>query len=116
MALITQRTWIFGRFAKVELEMCNIGYLSKTHLKPKSCEISFAHNLFINYLIVLKPCTKHDSDTALFCARFRNNWTTETNVMDEQDFTRFEFKMDGYPISQDPKRSFNQYQNRPGDG
>ena len=28
--------------------LCNIGYPFETHLKPKSCEISFAQNLWIH--------------------------------------------------------------------
>ena len=38
-------------------------------------------------------CTEHGSDTAVLCAKFQNDWTTETDVMDEQNFARFEFKM-----------------------
>ena len=32
---------------------CHIGYPSETHVKLKSREISFAHDLFISYLVVL---------------------------------------------------------------
>ena len=31
--------------------------------------------------------------TAVPCAKVQNDWATETNVMDEQDFASFEFKM-----------------------
>ena len=49
-------------------------------LKLKSCEISFANKLFISYSIVL-------------CAKFQNNWTIETDVVEERDFVGFEVKM-----------------------
>ena len=40
----------------------NIWYLSEIYLKPKSCEASFAHNLFPSYLIVSKwCCNEHGS-------------------------------------------------------
>ena len=73
--------------------LCNVGYLSETHLKLKSHEILFAHNLLLRYAIVLKFGTEHSSDTAVFCTKFQNNWKTGTDVMDEQVLTRFEFKM-----------------------
>ena len=31
--------------------------------------------------------------TAVHCAKFQNDWTTETDVWDERDFARFEFKL-----------------------
>ena len=74
-------------------DLCNIGYLSGAHFKPKSCEISFARNLFLGYSIILKFCTEHGSDTAVLCAKFQNDWMNETDVMDEQVFARFEFKI-----------------------
>ena len=40
--------------------LCNIGYLSETHLELKSDEVSFVHSLFCKYAIVLKFCTMHD--------------------------------------------------------
>ena len=63
--------------------------LSKWPPTLKSHEILFAHNLFISYLIALKFCTEHGSDTAVLCAKFQNDWTV---VVDERDFARFEFK------------------------
>ena len=39
--------------------LCDMGYPSETHLIHKSHEISFGHNLFFNYLVVLKSCTEH---------------------------------------------------------
>ena len=72
----------------------NKGYPSEAHLKPKSLDIWFYHNLFINYPIVSKFSTEHGSNTAVLCAKFQNDdWITETDVMEERDFARFEFKM-----------------------
>ena len=73
--------------------LCNIGYPSETHGKLKSREISFAHNLFINYPIVLNFCTVHGSITAVLCAKFQNDWTIARDIIDERVFARFEFKM-----------------------
>ena len=64
--------------------MCNIGYPSETHLKLKSREISFVHNTRFNCPIVLKFCTEHGN---------QNDWKLDMAVMNERDFTRFEFKM-----------------------
>ena len=38
----------------VPVALCSMGYLPETHLKLKSCGVSFAHNLFNDYPIVLK--------------------------------------------------------------
>ena len=38
-------------------------------------------------------CTEHGSITAVHCAKFQTDWTIETDVMDERDFARIEFKM-----------------------
>ena len=46
-----------------------------------------------SYVIILKFCTEHSSDTAVLCAKFQIDWTTVMDVMDNQDFFRFEFKM-----------------------
>ena len=59
--------------------LCIIEYPSETPLKPKSCEISFGHNLLVNYPIALKFCTERN--TAVLCGKFQNNWTTETDVI-----------------------------------
>ena len=71
--------------------LCNIGYPSETYLKPKSHKISFAHNILISNLIVLKFCTEHGSDIVLLCAIFQSNWTTATDVKDEQFFADLSF-------------------------
>ena len=74
---------------------CNIRYPSETHLKPKSREISFAHNLFISYPNILKFCKEHGSYTAMLCVKFQSNWTTEKDVIDER---HLRWVSDGYPI------------------
>ena len=53
--------------------LCNIWYPSKTHLKLKSREISFVHNIRFSCPIVLKFCTEHGSITAVLCATFRDD-------------------------------------------
>ena len=73
--------------------LCNTGYPSETHLKLKSCENSFVHNIRLSCLNVLKFCKGHGSITAVLCAKFQNDWITHKWVMGEQNFTRFEFKM-----------------------
>ena len=57
--------------------------------QPKSREISFTHNLILSYQIILKFCTEHGSDTAVFCAKFQKDWIIEANVMEERDFAGF---------------------------
>ena len=37
-------------------------------------------------------CTEHGSIIAVLCAKFQTDWIIETDVMDQWDFTRFEFK------------------------
>ena len=69
--------------------LCNIGYPSETHLKLKSCEISFVYNSYLSWPIVLRFFTEHGSITAVLCAKFQIDWTIETDIMDEQDFTKF---------------------------
>ena len=72
---------------------CDKGYPSETHLKLKSREISFAHNLLFIYPIVFEFCTEHGSDTGVLCAIFQNDWAPAKQVIDKRDFARFEFKM-----------------------
>ena len=49
--------------------------------------------------IILKFCTEHSIDTAVLCTKFQNNWTAESDVMEEWDLARFEFKMSFRQIS-----------------
>ena len=79
--------------------LCYIGYPSETHLKLKSCEISFVHNIHLNCPMGLKFCTEHGSDTAVLCAKFQTDRWTEAWVMSKRDFVRFEFKMNFGRIS-----------------
>ena len=72
--------------------LCNIGYTSEMHLKPKSSKISFSVNLYINGPIIYKLCKAHGSITAVLYWKFQNDWTIETNLMGVQDFKRFGFK------------------------
>ena len=65
---------------------------SETHLKLKSHEISFIHNIHISYQIVLQFCTEHGSITAVLCAKLQNNLIIDMDVIEEQDFVDFGFK------------------------
>ena len=54
--------------------LCNMGYPSETHLKLKSYDISFVHNIRSNRPIVLKLCTRQGSNTVMLCVNVRNDW------------------------------------------
>ena len=69
--------------------LCNMVYPSETYLKLKSREVSFAHNVFRNCPVILKFCTSHDSDTAVRCSKFQNDWTTDGDAIHKRDFVRF---------------------------
>ena len=57
-------------------------YPPETHLKPKYREISFACSLFLSYAVVYFFIFQSFSlITAVLCAKFQNDWTTETDVM-----------------------------------
>ena len=71
--------------------LCNMGYPSETHLDLNSREVSFAHNLLLSHKIVLKSCTEHGSITAVLCTKFQNDWTNDTDVIDERDIARIKF-------------------------
>ena len=83
---------------------CNIGYPSEL----KTGGILFACKLLLSCQIILKFCTEHGSGTAVLCANFQNDLTSEIDVLDEWGFMRFEFRMslDRYPILQLASRSF----------
>ena len=70
--------------------LCNIGYPSETHLKPKSYEISFVHNIYFSRPIVFKFCKERGSDTNMLCANDQLDWIIYMDVMDEWDFARFQ--------------------------
>ena len=58
---------------KLSAGCCNIGYPSEAHLKLKSREISFIHNINLSCLIILKFYTEHGSITAVLCAKCQND-------------------------------------------
>ena len=66
--------------------LCNIGYPPETRLKLLYHELSFVHNIQLDIPIVLKFCPE-------LCEKYKNDWTTESNVMDERDFARFQIKI-----------------------
>ena len=55
---------------------------SKTHLKFKSRENSFAHNVLFSFQIWIFT----ESITVVLCANFQNDLATEIDVLDERDF------------------------------
>ena len=58
---------------------CNQEYPSENHLMT---EISIVCNLFVRDPIILKCFTKHDSDTAVLCAKLQNYLATAMDIMD----------------------------------
>ena len=66
--------------------LCNMTDPSKTHHILKSRELSFTFNLFRRYPNVWKFSTAHGSDAAVLCAKIENDWTTETDFVEELDF------------------------------
>ena len=62
--------------------LCSMRYPPETHLELKSHEISFIYNTRFNSLIGLKFYKEHGSDTAVLCAQFENDWSTEACVSD----------------------------------
>ena len=69
--------------------LCNIGYPSETHHQLKYRKISLVYNNRFNLIF----CTEKGSDTAVLCARFQKDWSTETWVMGKRDIARFGCKM-----------------------
>ena len=76
----------------------------RKHLKPKSREISFAHNLFRSYPIVSKFYQDYDSATAVHCEIFKTSellkcilWTNEFSRG-----LRLKWVSDRYPILHKP--------------
>ena len=58
------------KIMKLRIEgFCTLENRPKTHLKLKSCEISFVHNI----TNLLKICTVHGIDTAVFCITLQND-------------------------------------------
>ena len=65
---------------------------------------SLGHNELMKWVMIIsKFCTEHDSDTSMLCAKFPNDCMPITDVKDEWDVTRFEFKMSFGRISPAPK-------------
>ena len=62
----------------------NSEYPFKTHLKGKYREKSFAQNLCLNRHIILILCTEDDSITAVLSVKFRNDWGSEMDAMDQE--------------------------------
>ena len=67
----------------------SIGHPSETHLKLKSREISFVHNICFSCSFALKIYPEHGSNTSVFCEKRQSYWITDKEVMGKRDFTRF---------------------------
>ena len=78
---------------------CNIGYPSETlHLKSK--KISFAP--YLSGPIISKFCTEHGSDTAVLCAKFRNDWAQVMVLYELFWDLSLRWDLDGYMYCHDP--------------
>ena len=62
-------------------------------LKPKFRETSTANNISGGCEIVSEFFTEHASDTAMFCAKLRDDSVHKRDVMGKWDFATFEFQM-----------------------
>ena len=77
--------------------LCNMGYMSETHLKLTFCEISFVPNICLNCPVVLNfctmilPCPVHNCKTIGLFTRML--WTNEIS----RDLS-LGWVTDGYPI------------------
>ena len=69
-------------------------YPFKNHLRPKSCTTSFIHRIIFSYPIICKFCTEHGSTTAVLCAKFQNDRTTEITAMIKRNHTHIAFQTD----------------------
>ena len=65
----------------VVLDITEPQYAPLTHwlftiseIHPKSHQNYFEHNISFSCPIILKFCTDHSSCTAVFCAKFQNDW------------------------------------------
>ena len=61
----------------------------------KSHKISFTHNSHCNQQILLEFCTEHDSHTAVLCAKFQNDSSTEKKSCRQMTFCEISVK-DGF--------------------
>ena len=82
----------------MEPVLCHIGYPFETYLKSKSRQISFAHNLLINYPVDLRFFEEYGSYTAVLCAKIksigqlkRTRWTDDIS----RDFRQRAFVVNG---------------------
>ena len=73
--------------------LCNIGYPYETHLRLKSRENSFIHDIRFRCPAILKLCTEYGNIIIVLCTKIQNDWITKKYVIGERGFTRFEFKI-----------------------
>ena len=86
-ATIMPMPWYLGRWWISELS-CNIRISSKVHFKLKYIQISFDHDFCLSCEIILESCTEHGSITAMLCAKFQNDFTTQMDGMHKTDIAK----------------------------
>ena len=59
-------------------------HLAETHLKLKSAEDLFTDNLFLHWLITVKCCADHGSDTTIFSTEFQKDGAIKMNVTNNE--------------------------------
>ena len=77
----------------------HVGLASKPSLKLKYHSISLVHKINFGWQIALKLCTGNDSETAVLCAKYRNDLTSKKWVAWKRVFARFYIKMSFVRIS-----------------
>ena len=70
------------------------------HLLKPDIILSFICSYFFSWQIFLKLCTEHGSITAMLCAKFRKNLSTQINVTGKQGWVWFELSQiwDGFGV------------------
>ena len=58
--------------------------------KLKSHKNMYIFKVFASNPVILKFCTEHGSLTAMLCAKSQNHWTADIDVINKQDFMRFD--------------------------
>ena len=72
-----------GDVSTLELGVCcNKGHPSETRLETLIMWNLVDNNLDLISPIILKFCTDHGDDIAMFCAKFQNDWVIKMDVMD----------------------------------
>ena len=81
---------------------CNTRNTPEFYIELRSCNLICSQRFaqFSNHFEICSSHADGSSDTVLGCATFHNDKTNTTEILDEWDFTRFEFKISFQLISQ----------------